>query len=163
MEAKKDVKEALEIDTRLGRRSIEADKIINFPRGLAGLENERSFTLLQIQQGGALLILQSTTTPTLGLMVTDPYSFLESYPVIIGDAEQMLLKLEKPEDAAILVTVSIPMGKPEEACLNLSGPIVINFKTRVGLQVPQSNDGPQKVSFREVFQRISEKGEKASS
>lgn len=53
-------KKALEIDTRLGRRSIEADKIINFPRGLAGLENEHSFTLLQIQQGGALLILQST-------------------------------------------------------------------------------------------------------
>lgn len=137
----------LEIETRLGVRSIDPDKIIHFPRGLAGFEDERDFTLLQIRPDAPLLILQSVTNPQVGLLVADPYSFLASYPVMLGDAEQQLLHIERTEDAAILVTVSIPAGQPEKAMLNLTGPIVINHPARIGLQVPQGFDGPSQVSM----------------
>ena len=56
------------------------------------------------------------TRPEVGLLVADPYSFLSSYPVMLGEAEQKLLKLEKSEDSAILVTVSIPAGRPRGRC-----------------------------------------------
>lgn len=137
----------LEIETRLGRRSIDSDKIIRFPRGLAGFEEEHDFILLQIRPEAPLLILQSVTNPGVGLLVADPYSFLPSYPVMLGDAEQQLLQIDRTEDAAILVTVSIPPGEPENATLNLTGPIVINHPARIGLQVPQGFDGPSQVNM----------------
>lgn len=137
----------IEIDTRLGRRSINPDKIVHFPRGLAGFEDEHEFTLLQIRPEAPLLILQSTTRPEVGLLVADPYSFLSSYPVALGEAETKLLQIDKSEDAAILVTVTIPAGEPEKAMLNLTGPIVINHQARIGIQVPQGFDGPAQVSL----------------
>lgn len=137
----------IEIDTRLGRRKIDPEKVIHFPRGLAGFEAEHDFTLLPLRPDAPLLILQSMTRPEVGLLVADPYSFLSSYPVMLGEAEQKLLKLEKSEDSAVLVTVSIPAGKPEDAVLNLTGPIVINYQERLGLQVPQGYDGPSQVSL----------------
>lgn len=137
----------IEIDTRLGRRTIDPEKIINFPRGLAGFENEHDFTLLQLRPDAPLLILQSINRPEVGLLVADPYSFLSSYPVVVGEAEQSLLKIQKTDDAAILVTVTIPAGKPEEAMLNLTGPIVINYQSRIGLQIPQGFEGPAQVSL----------------
>ena len=138
----------IEIDTRLGRRCIDTDKVIHFPRGLAGFENERDFILLQIRPEAPLLILQSVNTPVVGLLVADPYSFFDkSYAPQVGDAEKQLLSIESLEQAAVLVTVSIPAGAPEKAVLNLTGPIVINYEVRMGLQVPQSADGPQQVNM----------------
>lgn len=137
----------LEIETRLGRRVIDAEKIIRFPRGLAGFENEHEFTLLPLRPDGPLLILQSITRPQVGLLVADPYSFLSSYPVVVGEAEQKILEINKSADAAILVTVSIPPGHPEEAMLNLTGPIVINHQARIGIQIPQGFEGPAQVSL----------------
>ena len=138
----------IEIDTRLGRRCIDADKVIHFPRGLAGFENERDFILLQIRPDAPLLILQSVTTPVVGLLVADPYSFFDkSYAPQVSEAEKQLLSIESLDQAALLVTVSIPAGAPEKAVLNLTGPIVINFEMRVGLQIPQCADGPQQVNM----------------
>lgn len=137
----------IEIETRLGTRKIDPDKIVHFPRGLAGFEEQHDFTLLQLRPDAPLLILQSMTRPEVGLLVADPYSFLSSYPVIVGEAEQQLLKIDKTEDAAILVTVSIPSGEPENAMLNLTGPIVINHQEKIGLQIPQGFEGPSQVSL----------------
>lgn len=137
----------IEIDTRLGRRAIDPDKVINFPRGLAGFEDEHEFTLLTLRPDAPLLILQSMKRPEVGLLVADPYSFLDSYPVMLGDAEQQLLKVDKSEDTAILVTVSIPEGRPEDAMLNLTGPIIINYHARIGIQIPQGFEGPTQVSM----------------
>ena len=138
----------IEIDTRLGRRCIDTDKVVHFPRGLAGFENERDFILLQIRPEAPLLILQSVNTPVVGLLVADPYSFFDkSYAPQVSDAEKQLLSIESLDQAALLVTVSIPAGAPEKAVLNLTGPIVINFEMRVGLQIPQCADGPQQVNM----------------
>ena len=138
----------IEIDTRLGRRCIDAEKIVHFPRGLAGFENERDFILLQILPEAPLLILQSVNAPQVGLLVADPYSFLDkSYRPLVGEAELRLLRLADLGQAAVLVTVSIPAGEPEKAVLNLTGPIVINHEARLGLQVPQSAEGVQQVNM----------------
>ena len=134
------------INTRLGRRRISMDKVIYFPRGLAGFEDEHEYTLLQIRPEAPLLVLQSTQNPTLGLLVADPYSFLPNYNVTVGDAEQKLLRLKNVRQVAVLVTVSIPPGRPELTALNLTGPVLINHKLRIGLQVPQpESKGPTKI------------------
>ena len=114
----------IEIETRLGRRSIDAEKVVHFPRGLAGFENERDFILLQIRPEAPLLILQSTSNPVVGLLVADPYSFMDktAYAPALGEAEKQLLQIADMEETAVLVTVSIPAGQPEAAVLNMAGP-----------------------------------------
>lgn len=127
------------IQTRLGRQKVALDKVLYFPRGLMGFEDKHEFTLLQLREGAPFLILQSMDDPRLGLLVGDPYSFIEDYPIRIGDAEQKLLRLRTIRQVAVLVTVSIPPGRPEKTALNLTGPILINHEARLGLQVPQTD------------------------
>ncbi|MGE4192261.1 MAG: flagellar assembly protein FliW [Pseudodesulfovibrio sp.] len=130
------------IMTRLGEREIRADSIIYFPRGLVGLEDKREFSLLPIREGDSpFLLLQCTTDPGLGLLVADPYSFLDDYDVKIENPERKVLKVENIRQLAVLVTVTIPQDKPEDTTLNLQGPIVINTEAKIGLQVPQTEAG----------------------
>lgn len=125
------------IETRLGRQVIALDKVIHFPRGLMGFEDQHEFTLLQIKPGASFLVLQSMSDPRLGLLVADPYCFLEDYQIRLNEAEQKILNIDSREQVAILVTVSIPPGQPEKTALNLSGPILINHEAKLGMQVPQ--------------------------
>jgi flagellar assembly factor FliW len=141
-------KTLVELDTRLGRRSVDKTRFITFPRGLIGFENEQEFVLLQIRPDAPLLVLQSVKTPQLGFLVTDPRCFLPDFTPRLTDAELSLLDMENLNDAAILVTVSIPMGEPEKTTLNLTGPIVINHLRCVGMQIPQNDiAGPARVNL----------------
>jgi len=126
--------------TRLGMQTIDPGKVIRFPRGLIGFEDRQEFTLLRITPGSPFLVLQSTDDPGLGLLVADPYPFIPDFRVHVGNAEQGVLEAATREDVAVLVTVSIPHGKPEETTLNLTGPILINHGKRLGLQVPQADN-----------------------
>lgn len=138
-----------EINTRLGLQSVDMDKVIHFPRGIIGFENRKEFTLLQIRPEAPFLVLQSVDDPGLGLLVADPYSFLPDYTLKLGDAEQKILQVEKREDLAILVTVAIPPGRPEETVISLIGPILVNHAARIGIQVPQTEiKGPSKLKLR---------------
>ena len=138
----------IEIDTRLGRRSIDTSRIIHFPKGLVGFEAEQRFVLLQIKPDAPLLVLQSVTSPQLGLLVTEPKCFLDEYTPHVTEAEMTMLGLTSLDDAAILVTVSIPQGEPENATLSLTGPIIINHVSCTGMQVPQNDiTGPARVNL----------------
>ena len=150
-------KQQIEIDSRLGRRSVDTDKVLYFPRGLAGFEGLHEFTLLQIRPEGPLLLLQSMDNPTVGLLVADPFSFIPDYQIKVSDAEQKLLCVKNPGQVAVLVTVSIPAGKPEETKLNLTGPILLNHEARIGLQVPQS-EGPSQVTLSSLTRQPAPQG-----
>ena len=125
------------IESRLGNREVRLDKIIHFPRGIIGFEALREFTLLEIHPGAALLVLQSLESPTLGLLVADPFAFVPDYGLTVSDSDQQLLQARGASDLAVLVTATIPPGKPEQTALNLLGPILLNHRARLGLQVPQ--------------------------
>ncbi|NCC24289.1 MAG: flagellar assembly protein FliW [Deltaproteobacteria bacterium] len=128
-----------EISTRIGRQRVFLDKCLYFPRGLIGFEKARDFVLLQVREGSPFLLLQCTEDPSLGLLVTDPYVFLEDWRIEVGTAEQKVLRVGGLRELAVLVTVTIPEGNPEKTALNLTGPVVINSRLRIGLQIPQTN------------------------
>ena len=127
------------IQSRIGKLTIAPERVLHFPRGLIGFENEREFTLVQIREDSPFLVLQSMNDPRLGLMVADPYNFIQDYDVVVGEAERKLLRIENIRQVLVLVTVTIPPGSPENTTLNLTGPVVINLEARVGLQVPQTD------------------------
>ncbi|CAK7049260.1 MAG: Flagellar assembly factor FliW [Desulfovibrio sp.] len=135
-----------EIDTRLGRQEVDLSKVIHFPRGIIGYEDRKEFTLLQIRPDAPFLVLQCMEDPSLGLLVADPYGFMPEYTIKVGDAEQKLLKIMKREELAVLVTVAIPPGRPEQTVLSLTGPILINHAEKIGIQAPQTDlKGPTKL------------------
>ena len=125
------------VQTRLGKIAVDEARVIRFPRGLIGFEDRKEFTLLQIKPDSPFLMLQCVSHPELGLMVADPFAFLKDYEVKVGNAEQRILRLENIRQVAVLVTVTIPKGRPQETCLNLTGPILVNYTARIGLQIPQ--------------------------
>lgn len=125
------------IHTRLGEREILEDSIICFSRGLIGFDDKRDFTLIRVREDSPFMLLQSLEDPNLGLLVADPYSFMEEYSVRLSEAEKRILRVENIRQIAVLVTVTIPKGKPEQTTLNLGGPIVINYVAHRGLQIPQ--------------------------
>lgn len=136
-----DQTEQRKIDTRLGQFILEEDKSIHFPRGLIGMERFKEFALLQIKPDSPFLLLQSLDDSRLGLLVADPFSFIREFEVRLSSVEENVLQVEDKKDLAIMVTVSIPSGNPESATLNLSGPIVINSKKKLGLQSVQAEPG----------------------
>lgn len=126
-----------EINTRLGIQEIAENKIIHFPKGLIGYEDELSFALLELAEDSPFSILQSTKTPDLGFIVTDPYIFLDAYSVKINDVEQVTLHATHADNLFVYVTVTIPHGKADQTTLNLAGPVFINHEKRLGMQIPQ--------------------------
>jgi len=125
------------IRTKLGEREIARDSIIYFPHGLIGLDDKRDFVLIQVRENSPFLLLQCVTDARLGLLVADPYPFLPDYNVKLEAPEKKTLRVESIRQIAVLVTVTIPKDNPEMTTLNLSGPIILNTKARLGLQAPQ--------------------------
>ncbi|NDV25145.1 flagellar assembly protein FliW [Desulfovibrio sp. JC010] len=125
------------IRTRIGEREITEEGIIYFSRGLIGFDDKREFALIQLSDASPFLLLQSVEDPGLGLLVADPYSFMDDYEVRLSEAEKRILRVENVRQMAVLVTVTIPPGRPNETTLNLGGPIIINSEARRGMQVPQ--------------------------
>lgn len=125
----------LTIKSRIGEVNIDLDKIIKFPRGLIGFEKYQKFILLQIKEHSPFWLLQSIDNSRLGLIVTDPFIFYPEYSFVLNSVEEKILKVKGRGDIAVLVTVNIPPGLPEETTLNLSGPIVLNKNLRIGVQL----------------------------
>jgi flagellar assembly factor FliW len=125
--------------TRFASVAIEADDILHFPAGLAGLEDCRHWVLLADAQNDALGWLQSTSRPEVALAVVTPRRFVPDYQVRLARMELAPLAILQVQDAKVLVIV----GKNEQSItLNLKAPLVINLDRRLGRQVVANNDYP---------------------
>lgn len=120
--------------TRFGVLEVEDSSVLAMPRGLLGFEDNNEFCLIQHRPDTNFRWLQSTEDPSLAFVVVDPADFFMGYDIEIPDAEAEKLKLEKAEDALVVVIVTIKdEGKTITA--NLAAPIVINSKELLAMQV----------------------------
>jgi flagellar assembly factor FliW len=86
--------------------------------------------------------LQSVEDPKVSLSLTDPGLFGFNYELVLSDSEVAELKLEDPSDAVVLATLSNkdvaqPNAKTQSGAdvfVNISAPILINSKSRIGIQ-----------------------------
>lgn len=123
----------------LGETKIEEDKIIQFPYGLPGFQDERSFALLDLPGNNFFNILQSLTTPKLAFIVTNPYEFNKEYSFDLDDGIIEQLQIEQPTDIIILtiVTVKEPFAN---STLNLKAPIIVHAMNKRAKQYILNND-----------------------
>lgn len=124
----------------LGEIEVQAEKIINFPKGLPGFQDETEFIILDLPDNTAFQLLQSVKTSALAFVITSPYLFYQDYTLNLNDDLIELLEIKKQENVAVynIVTLKNPFS---ESTLNLRAPIIINTSSLLGKQYIL-NDSP---------------------
>ena len=121
-----------------GTLEVTEDKIIEFPGGLPGFEDNHRFTLLHEEGGeGVVFQLQSVDDPAVALSITSPGRLGVNLEIALSDEEVDLLGMQDSNDAAVMVVVRKPdADTPANAGLvaNFLAPLVINVNTRRGIQ-----------------------------
>ncbi len=118
--------------TRFGAVEVDADRLITFAAGLLGFSGSKHFVLLQPDEEGVFFWLQSTESPELAFVVTDPALWVEDYQATIRREQMTQLELESLEEAQVFVIVN---KYDETLTANLQGPLVVNAHTRCAMQL----------------------------
>lgn len=119
---------------RFGIFELKDKKTLQFPNGIPGFEELRSFILLEAEENKPLLWLQSIENKHIALPVVIPFELIGDYYVDVRESELSDLNLEAPDDLLILCVVVIPEDV-RKMTANLASPIVINAKRGVGKQL----------------------------
>lgn len=128
----------MKVETYLfGAVEVSPEKVITFPNGLVGFEQSKRYMLVH-EEGAAQpssFTLQSLDDPMLAFQIVDPSTLGFNYELALSDAENALLQSPPPED---VVVMQVLFRKEEDGKAsitpNLRAPLVINTKSRVGLQ-----------------------------
>lgn len=143
--------------TRFGTLSIAEDTILTFPEGLAGFEIDTKWKLLHeefTEEGngsGARQLkeernfvhyLQSVDDPDITLPVMDPTMFGFDYDMTLTAEDIGKLDVRPGDYVAVLLVISkypsdlYREDRPiwENIKANISGPILLNTRSRIGLQ-----------------------------
>jgi flagellar assembly factor FliW len=123
-----------------GEIKVRAQDVLEFPSGLLGFPECRSFALIAGQSNGTYW-LQSIQHPVLVFLLVDPFLAFKDYAVDLAPQDLANLKISSPDDVAILTIVTLSRTPDEEATTNLQGPLVLNLKTRIGKQVTVDKPG----------------------
>jgi flagellar assembly factor FliW len=116
----------MNIDTiRFGQVEVDEKKLISFKDGIPGLEELKSFALLQFEDSYPIIWLQSVEDGDICLPVLDTFAVLPDYVFNIDDADVKELELKGPEDLHIISVLVIP-DNIEQMTVNLAAPIIIN-------------------------------------
>ncbi len=105
-----------------------------FPNGLPGLEQEKTFVLLPIEGNNTFQVMQSTATPIIGLIVSNPYPLVPDYSFEIDDPTIELLNIQSQEELMVLSIMSLKQPF-ETSTLNLQGPLIFNINTQKAKQM----------------------------
>ena len=130
----------MQVDTiRFGTLSVDDDKIILFPKGLPGFEDERRFFLMDHAGSSKIKWLHSVDNPGLALVVADPFGLFEDYRPDVPDEIARDLGIADPDGALVLTVLTVRAGQqegePPMISANLLAPIVISKERRRGAQV----------------------------
>ncbi|WP_308546350.1 flagellar assembly protein FliW [uncultured Selenomonas sp.] len=120
---------------RFGDLDVDEKSIVHFAQGIPAFEEEHDFILIPYDEESPYLFLQSCKTPDLAFLMTSPYLFFKDYEFEIDDATEKKLGLEKPEDVAVYVLLTIPGGSIKDMTANLMAPVIINQNTLDAVQL----------------------------
>ncbi len=120
-----------------GPMEIEDRQVIEFPQGILGFEEYRSFALIDAHKK-PFYWLQSTEETRIAFILIKPSIFHENYDPGIALEELEDIGAPDLEDCLVFSIVTVPEAGPMTA--NLQGPIFISKKTRKGKQCISPRD-----------------------
>lgn len=131
----------MKISTKyFGDVEFEKEQMILFPKGIPAFENEKSFLILDDNEPESpFRWLQSVNSPSLVFAILNPFLIKQDYDFEISDHILKEIEVEEPSDMDIYSVVVIP-DDFKKMSMNLKAPIIINPKTRQGIQVILDTD-----------------------
>ena len=150
----------IKVKTRFGELSIDPAQIITFPNGIPGFENCTKWKLLhEIDDhgnsvNGMVVHLLSIDDGDISLPLTDPALSGFNYNLALTDDEVAELELEDPSDVLVLTVLSVKSDAPQNGLkkvasnmyANIAAPILINTKSRIGMQKILLGNGSRDLS-----------------
>ncbi|WP_064093082.1 flagellar assembly protein FliW [Rossellomorea aquimaris] len=129
----------MKIDTKYhGEIEVNQEETLIFEQGIPGFIEEKRFIMLPLPENEWFQILQSTKTPQLGFVVTDPFIFLKEYDFVLEQGSVDLL--ENPSDKEVKVFSILNIKEPLHlSTANLQAPIIINLSNNKAKQVILNN------------------------
>ncbi|WP_154484004.1 flagellar assembly protein FliW [Anaerosalibacter bizertensis] len=126
----------VKLNTRnFGEIEIDESSIINFPNGIPGFEKEKRYIIINNpDKENPFQWLQSVDNQDLAFVVINPFFVKVDYDIVLPESAIETLKIKDEEDVALYTIVVIPENI-EEMTTNLSGPIVVNVKEKLGKQI----------------------------
>ena len=108
---------------------------IRFAAGLPGFPHVHNFQLKPWgPPGSPYLLLRAVDDLDVGFVVVPPWVFYPDYEFDLDDASAERLGLGAADDAIVLAVVTL-RDRPEDATLNLLGPIVVNRHSHEAAQI----------------------------
>lgn len=127
------------IKTRnFGEIEVEEKQKITFPEGILGFEQYKDYYLV-IKQDSPFLWLQAAEKENLAFILINPYLFVPDYGLNISQRDWDVIGSGPNEDVLTFAIVTIP-ANPEEMTANLQGPVVVNPRSRAGVQAISLDD-----------------------
>jgi flagellar assembly factor FliW len=119
---------------QFGEIDVERDDLIRLVGGLVGFEDHEEFALFRSREYEPFLWLLALADPDLEFALAEPELFIvEPYHLNLGDADRKVLALDDDDPVGVFLVVSAtPVGRTLTA--NMKGPIIINWRTRLGKQ-----------------------------
>ena len=132
----------MELLTRnFGVQQIDEDKIITFQDGILGFPKYKDFIILTEDDMNISTIwwLQSVKDGDLAFPLLNTFSVLNEYVPEVDDA--LIAQLgEFDNESLVVANILVVREKPEEMTVNLKAPIIINTRTKKGMQVIVNNN-----------------------
>ena len=115
------------------RVKVPTESIIKLPLGLLGFEENKGYVLLTNPDEAPFMWLQMLDEPKQAFLVVPPAIAFSDYRPDLSVEDVKFLGLEKPDEALIFNIVTL--RGPNQATVNLKGPVVLNRLTLLGKQV----------------------------
>ncbi|MEO5366333.1 MAG: flagellar assembly protein FliW [Magnetococcus sp. WYHC-3] len=121
--------------TRFGTLDYDPSEVIVLEDGLLGFPRSRRYLLFPYGRESPFFWLQSVDEAELAFIVINPFEFFTGLEYTIRDEDSAALGLSRADEMELFTLVTIPAGHPELTGTNLSAPVVVNVKNRMGRQV----------------------------
>jgi flagellar assembly factor FliW len=128
-----------------GELAYDADSILQFPAGIPGFENERSFLLIEQDHTRPLAFMQSAMTPELCFLALPVRTIDPEFHLRLTPEERTELELPSGRHPVIgrdvLCLALVTLSEAEGPTSNLMAPIVMNLRNRRAVQSIQVDSG----------------------
>jgi flagellar assembly factor FliW len=125
---------------KFGEVEVDDSLVFNFLDPILGYEHIKRYVLIDYNPDSPFKWLQAVEDSAVSFPVTIPALFGIDYTFVVPEEQAKLLELVSIEDVLTLNIVNIPSGLPEQATVNLLGPIVINVNNKNAIQMILQDD-----------------------
>lgn len=109
--------------------------IVRLPKGLVGLPDLNELEIIFKEDQLPFMWLRQQGEAGLTFVVVEPAALLDDYSFEVKDEDAAQIGIETGEDVLVLNVVTLRDDAQYPVTVNLAAPIVVNRKSRVGMQI----------------------------